>query len=95
MALTSRLTEKMEELRHCVEQKRLKREEEENALHRAIDSLRSKHSKVESEKNLKESEVTQTKEEINKIKLDIVQVVYFFLQNIVIFILNLLKIFYF
>ncbi|XP_068976510.1 DNA repair protein RAD50.L isoform X1 [Bombus flavifrons] len=73
MALTSRLTEKMEELRHCVEQKRLKREEEENALHRAIDSLRSKHSKVESEKNLKESEVTQTKEEINKIKLDIVQ----------------------
>ncbi|XP_017755728.1 PREDICTED: LOW QUALITY PROTEIN: DNA repair protein RAD50 [Eufriesea mexicana] len=73
LALTKRLTEKMRELEHKTEENRMKRDEEEKELQKVIDTLRSTHSKLDSEKDLKENEVIETRKEVNKITLDIKQ----------------------
>ncbi|KOX71786.1 DNA repair protein RAD50 [Melipona quadrifasciata] len=73
MVLTNRMAEKMGKLRNEVRQKKLEREEKEKELQKAVDILRNKYSKIESEKNLKENEVIEIREEINKIKSDIMQ----------------------
>ncbi|CAK9806143.1 DNA repair protein RAD50 [Anthophora plagiata] len=73
IALSKRLEEKMEELEHKIEENRLKREQEEKELQKAVDISRGEYSKVESEKNLKENEVIEAREEISKVKLEIMQ----------------------
>lgn len=83
----------MRELEHKMEENRMKRDEEEKNLQKVIDTLRSTHSKLDSEKDLKENEVTEIRKEVNKIKLDIMQVVYIFLECTVIFTYNLFKVF--
>lgn len=70
----------MRELEHKLEENKIKRGEEEKELQKAVDILRSKYLKLDTEKNHEENEIIETRKEIDKIKLDIMQVVYFFVK---------------